>query len=151
MRSGGERKLVDCSVEWLGEPVFSSSNGLQSCAINRRNVRRNERRNDCAYLDIDQKTFDRSERVVGGQMKLELFHQHQLIVEHKVFCFRVVALHVRHELLHGHVEFLHLAGQVHAGDHDLLRVVVHHRVVQIEALHVLECGSLWAMSGERVS
>lgn len=76
-------------------------------------------------------------------MKLELLHQHEFVVEHKISGLGVVAFHVRHKPFHGHVEFLHLAGQIHAGDHDLRRMVVHHRVVQIETFHVLKCGSLW--------
>ncbi len=61
-------------------------------------------------------------------MELQLLHEQQLVVEDDLGGSLLVALDVRHELSHGHIELLHLAGEVDTGDKDLLVLTNERRV-----------------------
>ena len=65
-------------------------------------------------LDVDHQTLQRPKRVMDCQVIVELLHQQQLVVQDDGGGPLAVALQVAHELVHGHVELLHFARQVHA-------------------------------------
>ena len=54
----------------------------------------------------------------------------------------MVTLHVGDELLHGDIELLGLAGQVHSSDQDFFGMIIHHGVVEVEPLEIVERCSL---------
>ena len=129
----------------LAGRVDQDSVGLQHRVqelVNARPPRVNVRVRGVARLQVDDHPLDGAEGVVDGEVELELLHQQQLVVEDDLGGALLVARDVGHELQHGHVELLHLAGEVDGRDEDLLGVVIHHGVVEVEPGEVVECRPL---------
>ena len=80
---------------------------------------------------------------MNSQVELQLLHQQKLIVQDDLGGPLLVTLNVGHELLHGDIELLHLAGQVDSSDQDLLRMIIHDRIVKVKPLEVVESRALY--------
>lgn len=78
---------------------------------------------------------------MDGQVVVQVLHEEQFIGQDDVHGLRTVSFDVVHKLSDGYVELLHFACEVNACGQDLLRMVVHGRVVEIEPFEVMESSS----------
>lgn len=96
----GEERLIEEVVDALAEPV-----GILHLT---------------ARFDVDEEAFDGSERVVHGEVVVELLHEQKFVAENYVHRLVPVAFDVRHELLDGHVELLDFAREVNASGTEMM-------------------------------
>lgn len=94
------------------------------------------------YLKINKQPLQGSEWIVHSEMVVQLIHQQQFKPQDDVRKLLPISLQIADKLSDGDVELLHLAGQVHTGEHQVAGVVVHEGVVDVEPLEVRQGGTL---------
>ena len=67
-----------------------------------------------SYLNVNEESLERPVGIVHCEVKVELLHEEQLVVEDDVGGALLVALDVQQELVHRDVELLNLARQERA-------------------------------------